>query len=259
MAGQVVEHVLSLSPLQRRMQANEVVPIDKLTAFPTIQERLLRHEPLQYVLGVAHFAGLELEVTRATLIPRPETEELVALILQEQRGKAGIQVLDIGTGSGCIPLALAQGLPGSCLTAVDISAEALIVARRNAARYSVSIEFQQLDILHAAPRIPAPLDVLVSNPPYVLEQERPLMRANVLDYEPAAALFVPDNDPLLFYRRIAELGTTLIRPGGSIYFEINEQYAAETVRLLTAMGYQQATAHADLFGKMRIARATWPV
>ncbi|WP_152981522.1 hypothetical protein [Hymenobacter sp. AT01-02] len=93
----------------------------------------------------------------------------------------------------------------------------------------------------------------------MLEQERPLMRANVLDYEPAAALFVPDNDPLLFYRRIAELGTTLIRPGGNIYFEINEQYAAETVRLLTALGYQQATAHADLFGKMRIARATWPV
>ncbi len=173
MAGQVVEHVLSLSPLQRRMQANEVVPIDKLTAFPAIQERLLRHEPLQYVLGVAHFAGLELEVTRATLIPRPETEELVALILQEQRGKAGIQVLDIGTGSGCIPLALAQGLPGSCLTAVDISAEALIVARRNAARCSVSIEFQQLDILHAAPRIPAPLDVLVSNPPTCWSRSAP--------------------------------------------------------------------------------------
>ncbi|GAB2795093.1 release factor glutamine methyltransferase [Hymenobacter luteus] len=257
-AGQVLEHLLVLTPLQRRVRGSEPVPADTLAALEPLRARLLRHEPLQYVLGRAHFAGLELEVTPATLIPRPETEELVALIAEEQRGRAGLHVLDVGTGSGCIPLALAQQLVAPHLTAVDVSAEALAVARRNAATYEVIVDFQQVDILREEPRLAAPLEVLVSNPPYVLEQERPLMRPNVLDYEPATALFVPNHDPLLFYRRIAQLGTCMLKPDGAVYFEINEQFAAETLALLQGLGYQAAEARPDLFGRPRLVRATWP-
>jgi release factor glutamine methyltransferase len=201
---------------------------------------------------------MTLEVTPATLIPRPETEELVQLIIKECRQVQS--VLDVGTGSGCIPLALCRALLPMQVTAVDISAEALAVARRNAIRYGCEIDFQQLDILQNTPRgiEPRTLDVLVSNPPYVLEKERPLMRPNVLNFEPATALFVPDNDPLLFYRRIAALGTTLLRPGGGLYFEINEQYAADTVDLLTGLGYAAVAARPDMFDKERLVRATWP-
>lgn len=258
-AGMVLEHLLQLTPLQRRMQADAPVPPEVAAQLPALQERLLHHEPMQYVLGVAHFAGLELEVTPATLIPRPETEELVQLIIEEQRHRPALSVLDVGTGSGCIPLALCQALEPTRTVAVDISGEALAVARRNASRYGCEIDFQQLDILTQTPAAiaPASLDVLVSNPPYVLENERPLMRPNVLNYEPATALFVPDHDPLLFYRRIAELGTTLLRPGGALYFEINEQYAGPTLDLLTGLGYTQVAARPDIFGKPRLVRASW--
>ena len=260
MAGMVAEHLLALSPLQRRMQAGEPVPAAVLDQVPALRARLLRHEPLQYVLGVAHFAGLELEVTPATLIPRPETEELVQLIIDEQRGRPGLTLLDVGTGSGCIPLALSQALSPARAVGIDISAAALAVARRNAAKYACTIDFEQVDILTAEPATvaPASLHILVSNPPYVLENERPLMRANVLDYEPATALFVPDHDPLLFYRRIAELGRRYLRPGGGLYFEINEQYAAAMVTLVAGLGYAAVAARADMFGRDRLLRATWP-
>ncbi|UYZ62128.1 peptide chain release factor N(5)-glutamine methyltransferase [Hymenobacter weizhouensis] len=258
MAGQLLEHLLHLTPLQRRMQAQEPVPEEILAQLAPLRERLLRHEPLQYVLGTAHFAGLELEVTPATLIPRPETEELVQLLVQEQQGRSGLHVLDVGTGSGCIAVALALALPGSQVTAVDVSGEALAVARRNAARHGAAVHFQQLDVLAAMPNLPAPLDVLVSNPPYVLEAERAQMRPNVLAYEPATALFVPNHDPLLFYRRIAELGRQVLRPGGGLYFEINEQYGPATQALVQELGYTEAGLVADLFGKLRFVRATWP-
>ncbi|WP_170172573.1 peptide chain release factor N(5)-glutamine methyltransferase [Hymenobacter rigui] len=256
-AGQVLEHLLGLTPLQRRMQAQDPVDESRLPELPAIRARLLCQEPLQYVLGVAHFAGLELEVTPATLIPRPETEELVELIAREQEGRMGLQVLDVGTGTGCIPLALAGRLPGARLTAVDVSGEALAVARRNAGRYQVAVDFQQVDILTQMPQLSTPLDVLVSNPPYVLESEQPFMRSNVLDYEPATALFVPDHDPLRFYRRIATLGGQLLAAGGALYFEINEQFAPETVALLQGLGYRDTAIHADIFGKNRMVRASW--
>lgn len=259
-AALVLEHLLEISPLQRRMQADAPVPEAVAGLLPAIEARLLRHEPVQYVLGIAHFAGLELEVTPATLIPRPETEELVQLIVTEQRGRGtALSILDVGTGSGCIPVALCRELEPARTVAVDISGEALAVARRNATRYGCEIDFQQLDILTQAPGgiAPGTLDVLVSNPPYVLEQERPLMRANVLDYEPATALFVPDHDPLLFYRRIAQIGTKLLQPDGTLYFEINEQYAPETVALVAGLGYKSIEARLDIFDKARMVRATW--
>ena len=257
-AALATEHLLHLDPLQRRMRAQEPVPAAIQSQLPALQARLLAHEPVQYVLGVAHFAGMELEVTPATLIPRPETEELVRLIGQEQGARWGLRVLDVGTGSGCLAVALARALPGAEVLAVDISAEALAVARRNAARYAPRVVFEQVDILREVPNglVPGTLDVLVSNPPYVRESERPLMRANVLAWEPPTALFVPDHDPLLFYRRLVALGAELLHPGGSIYLEINEALGPETAALLTEQDFSAVRIEADMFGRPRMVRGT---
>ena len=256
-AALVTETLLDLSPLQRRMQAAAPVPAEVATQLPNLVARLLAHEPVQYVLGTAHFAGMELEVTPATLIPRPETEELAQLIAQEQAGRAGLTVLDVGTGSGCLALAVAQALHPARTVAVDISTEALAVARRNAARYAPEVEFQQLDILSATPGIaPGTLDVLVSNPPYVRASERAQMRENVLAWEPETALFVPDTDPLVFYRRLAELATSLLRPGGAVYLEINEALGTETAALFSETAFTAVKVVVDFFGRVRFVRAT---
>lgn len=257
-AALVVEHLLDMDSLQRMMDAQQPVPEAALAALPALQTRLLAHEPVQYVLGTAYFEGMALEVTPATLIPRPETEELVRAITQERGQQARQQVLDVGTGSGCLALALARALPGSEVLAVDISEGALAVARRNGARYAPAVAFQQVDILAGLPVgiAAGSLDVLVSNPPYVRESERPEMRDNVLAWEPATALFVPDEDPLLFYRRLAEVGRELLKPGGGLYLEINEALGADTAQLLDGKGFAEVRVLADMFGKERIVRGT---
>ncbi len=258
-AALVTEHLLGLSPLQRRMQAAAPVPVAVAAALPPLQARLLAHEPVQYVLGTAHFAGLELEVTPATLIPRPETEELVQLIARAHAGQPGLRLLDVGTGSGCLGIALARELARPArVVAVDISAEALAVAGRNAARYAPLVELQLVDILRELPAglPPGSLDILVSNPPYVRESERPLMRENVLAWEPPTALFVPDNDPLLFYRRLGEVGQLLLRPGGGLYLEINEALSDETQALLRGQGYAAVRGVNDMFDRPRMVVAT---
>jgi len=255
-AALVTETLLGLNPLQRRMQAAAPVPAEVAARLPDIQARLLAHEPVQYVLGTAHFAGMDLEVSPATLIPRPETEELAQLIAQEQAGRRGLTVLDVGTGSGCLALAVAQALRPARTVAVDISEEALAVARRNAARYAPEVEFQQFDILANTPTIkPGTLDVLVSNPPYVRDSERAQMRENVLDWEPATALFVPDADPLLFYKRLAELARVLLRPAGVVYLEINEALGTETAALFTETDFAAVRVVDDFFGRSRFVRA----
>ena len=256
-AGLVFKQLLHLDGLPFILAARQEVAPDSLAQIPALQARLLAHEPVQYVLGTAHFAGMELEVTPATLIPRPETEELVRLIEREQAGRPGRRVLDVGTGSGCLALALARALPGAEVLAVDISAEALAVARRNAAAWAPTVAFQQVDILHQKPAglAPGTLDVLVSNPPYVRESERADMRENVLAWEPATALFVPDEDPLLFYRRLAEIGAQLLVADGVAYLEINEMLGAETAALFTAQGFADVRVVVDMFGKPRMMRA----
>ncbi len=257
-AALVAEHLLGFSPLQRRMQAHAPVPAPVRARLPALQARLLAHEPVQYVLGTAHFAGLELAVTPATLIPRPETEELVQLVARAHAGRPGLRLLDVGTGSGCLAIAISLELLDSQALAVDISPEALAVARRNAARYAPAVAFEQVDILRALPvgAAPGSLDILVSNPPYVRESERALMRENVLAWEPATALFVPDDDPLLFYRRLAAVGRELVRPGGSIWLEINEELGAETAALFDAAAYEEVAVLADFLGRPRFVRAT---
>ncbi|MBO2010407.1 peptide chain release factor N(5)-glutamine methyltransferase [Hymenobacter negativus] len=257
-AALVVEHLLQMDAMERMMEAQQPIAEGTEAAFEPLLVRLLAHEPVQYVLGTAYFADMELEVTPATLIPRPETEELVHLIKQEQAGHTGLSVLDVGTGSGCLALALANLLPEAQVLAVDISAEALAVARRNAARFAPAVAFEQVDILHGLPAgiPPGTLDVLVSNPPYVRESERPEMRDNVLAWEPATALFVPDEDPLLFYRRLAEVGRELLKESGNIYLEINEALGPETAALLVAQGFKDVKILPDMFGKTRMVRGT---
>jgi release factor glutamine methyltransferase len=254
----VVEHLLKIDALQRMMDAQVLVPAEALAALPPLQARLLAHEPVQYVLGEAFFEEMTLEVTPATLIPRPETEELVRAIRMEQPRRSGLRVLDVGTGSGCLALALARLLPQSEVFAVDISDAALAVARRNAARYAPSVMFQQVDILQELPVgiAPGSLDILVSNPPYVRESERTSMRENVLAWEPATALFVPDEDPLLFYRRLSEIGHELLASGGGLYLEINEALGPETAALLEQRGYIDVRVQDDMFGKPRVVRGT---
>ncbi|MDQ2769757.1 MAG: peptide chain release factor N(5)-glutamine methyltransferase [Bacteroidota bacterium] len=256
----IFQHLTRLEGLPFLMAARDAAAPDVLAGLPALQARLLAHEPVQYVLGTAHFAGMALEVTPDTLIPRPETEELVQLIEREQASRPGRRVLDVGTGSGCLALALARALPGAEVLAVDISAEALAVARRNAAVWAPAVQFQQVDILAAMPAglAAGTLDVLVSNPPYVRASERALMRANVLAWEPATALFVPDDDPLLFYRRLAEIGAQLLAPSGVAYLEINEALGTETAELFTAQGFVDAEVINDMFGRPRMVRAARP-
>jgi release factor glutamine methyltransferase len=253
----VLEHVLQKSRMQLSLAQQQEVNPEQETQLRQMVQRLQRQEPVQYVLGVAHFYGLELQVDERVLIPRPETEELVDLVLREHKGLQGLQVLDICAGSGCIPLALAANLPNAQVYGLEVSAGALEVARANAAKYSLQVSWLQADIFEPVPRIhPASLDIITSNPPYVLEEEKEQMRENVLQYEPHLALFVPDQDPLKFYRRITGVALQLLKKGGKLYFEVNERYGRDVKELLLAAGFAQAQVVQDLFGKDRIVWGT---
>ena len=218
-------------------------------------ERLKKQEPIQYILGYSDFCGLRFKVTPATLIPRPETSELVEWIASEATGKESI--LDIGTGSGCIAVSLASKMPQSTVTAWDISHEALAVAAENSKANGQAVTFEQVDILAYEPT-GEQFDIIVSNPPYIKENEKEAMYANVLDWEPHTALFVPDNDPLLFYRAIAEKGLTLLKPGGRLYFEINRAHGKETMEMLAALGYTNIELRKDFAENERMIKAVKP-
>jgi len=253
---EVLEHVLQQNRVQLSLNQLQVVTITQQEQLQTIVDRLLKHEPLQYVLGVAHFYGLELQVNTSVLIPRPETEELVDLVIKEHRTQQNLRIMDICTGSGCIPIALAENLKTEAVYGLEVSEGALEVAKANAAKYKQTINWLHQDIFEDVQTIaPASLDIITSNPPYVLEEEQQLMRANVLEYEPHLALFVPDTDPLKFYKRIAIVGYSLLKPGGKLYFEINERYGKETCDVLLQAGFTEAKVVQDLFGKDRMVRA----
>lgn len=217
-------------------------------------KQLSEHRPLQYVLGETEFFGLPFKVDENVLVPRPETEELVRWIIRDS-GNEPVRMLDIGTGSGAIAVSVARNCPASMVTAVDISAGALGVARENALRNGVEVDFSEMDILNAEPA--GKFDVVVSNPPYVRELEKEAMRRNVLDYEPETALFVPDHDPLLFYRRIVEVSTRVLQSGGRLYFEINEEFGQETAALMRSHGFFDVEIRKDMFEKDRMVRGRW--
>ena len=216
--------------------------------------RLQKNEPIQYIIGIESFFGLTFEVNPNVLIPRPETQELVSWIIEDYQSDESIRILDIGTGSGCIPISLAKQLSKAEVESWDISEGALEVASRNCERNGVKVLLRQKDVLKAAPEGDL-YDVIVSNPPYITNKEKADMEANVLDWEPSLALFVPDEDPLLFYRKIAQLGCDMLKGGGSLYFEINRAYGEETILMLKELGYAQIELKKDSWGNDRMIKA----
>ena len=244
--------LLGVSQMAFYMKDDIALTAEQEASLDNAIERLKKHEPIQYILGYSDFCGLRFKVTPATLIPRPETSELVEWIANEANGTESI--LDIGTGSGCIAVSLASKLPKSSVSAWDISAEALAVATENSKANGYAVTFKQVDILAYEPTNEQ-FDIIVSNPPYIKEVEKEDMEANVLHWEPHTALFVPDSDPLLFYRTIAEKATKMLRPSGKLYFEINRAYGKETVDMLSALGYTDIELRKDFADNDRMIRA----
>jgi release factor glutamine methyltransferase len=260
MARWLLTDVFGLSTLELYGGKDRIFSANEQKHLADILQRLQNYEPLQYVVGHAPFDGMELEVSPDVLIPRPETAELVAWMADDAQSTAGQEppspcILDIGTGSGCIPIALARRLPQARLTAWDVSEAALQVARRNASAQQVCIQFERQDVLAVQDAGGRQFDVVVSNPPYICQKERLQMERNVTDWEPGLALFVPDDDPLLFYRHIARLGLRILRPDGLLYFEINQAYGTDTMRMLAGLGYRDITLKKDMEGNDRMIKA----
>ena len=251
----ITTELLGVSQMAYFLKDNITLTAEQEALLDNAIERLKKQEPIQYILGYSDFCGLRFKVTPATLIPRPETSELVERNASEATGKQSI--LDIGTGSGCIAVSLAHKLPQSEVTAWDISNEALAVATENSKANGQAVTFEQVDILAYQPT-GEQFDIIVSNPPYIKENEKEAMHSNVLDWEPHTALFVPDNDPLLFYRTIAEKGLTLLKPGGSLYFEINRAHGKETMEMLESLGYTNIELRKDFAENDRMIRAVKP-
>lgn len=248
-----VRYGLTLSDLL--MGRDSSVPQDELEQ---IAIRLERQEPVQYILGQTDFCGRMFVVNKHVLIPRPETAELCQWIVLGNGLQGCKKILDIGTGSGCIAITLAAEMPEAEVTARDISEEALKVAEENAKRTNVHVKFEQVDILHLPSSIlhlTSAFDLIVSNPPYICNKERETMEANVLEHEPHTALFVPNDDPLLFYRAIAQYGQTALKEGGWLYFEINPLYAEPLQDMLSKMSYHDIEIKEDQYGKQRMIRA----
>ena len=219
----------------------------------SILQRLEKYEPIQYIEGKKYFSGREFLVRQGVLIPRPETEELVELAAQACKPNA--KILDIGTGSGCIAISLSKKLPEAEVHAWDISEVALEVAKQNNEQLKASVHFEQHDILTYKPTEEEAFELIISNPPYITESEKIEMEANVLQWEPSIALFVPDNDPLLFYRRIGELSLQMLAPNGKLFFEINCAYGEATKQLLQHQGYKNILIKKDISGNDRFVYA----
>ena len=237
------------------LNSNDTVTESELLKFNFAIKDLKQNKPIQYILGKADFYGLKFLVSKHVLIPRPETEELVDLIIKATGTSPPISILDIGTGSGCIPIALKKNLQSTNLYALDISFEALEVAKQNAIMNNVHIDFFQHDILSAGSQLPdqdIKFNIIVSNPPYICISEKEQMQKNVLDYEPHIALFVSDNDPLLFYKMIADFALKHLKQNGKLYFEINRAFGLETKLMLENKGFKNVLLIKDLNNNNRI-------
>jgi len=256
----LLEKEASVDAVSYYADKDRKIPPSVLTSLHMALDRLSRHEPLEYVLETADFAGLKLLVDNRVLVPRPETEELVEWILhdvREQGGNTPTRILDLCTGSGCIAIALAKAWPLSHIEGWDVSTEALTVAAINAKNNKTNIRFNCVDVLSAKPSVDESdvYDLIASNPPYVCRSESSDMAPNVLDYEPHLALFVEDEDPLIFYSAIARFGKKCLKPRGLLYVEINGQLGEQTTCLFKEEGYLDVTLKKDLFGKDRFVKA----
>jgi release factor glutamine methyltransferase len=240
------EEILSI-PKSKLIIEDIDLSVDKINSLHNCLERLKKHEPIQYVLGKTLFMGMNFKVNPSVLIPRPETEELVNIILKNELGNKTI--LDIGSGSGCIAISLAKHYPNAKVTALDLSEDAIELSKMNAKENDVNLEFINADILNF--KSDKKYDIIVSNPPYVLELEKKQMSKNVLDYEPELALFVKNDDPLQFYKAILDFSKNTLNKNGKIYFEINEKYKDEIKDLAYYYGYSNVDCKLDVFGKYR--------
>jgi release factor glutamine methyltransferase len=250
----LAEDLLDLKTHDLLLKSEANLDSKKLRHFKKAQSRLEAQEPIQYILGYTQFFGLRFKVNTSVLIPRPETEELVEWILEDQKvSKSQLSILDLGTGSGCIPIALAKHLPQAEFKALDISAEALKLAELNSKDNTTKIEFVQTDLL-TLEHFPENIDIVVSNPPYVKFNEQAQMQDNVLKNEPHLALFVKDSDPLIFYRRIAEL-TSKMTKRPLVYVEINQYLAEETRQLFQSFGFKSLELRKDFRGNYRMLKA----
>lgn len=240
------------------LNGDRTVSEPSASRFDGILARLMRHEPLQYILGETYWHGLTLRVTPDVLIPRPETSELVDIIADAERGRSDLRVIDLCTGSGCIAVALALTLPFPEVTAVDISDAALAVAAANASLCRARVRCVRADVLGPLPFPDRSADIIVSNPPYVAESEKKDMSPNVLDFEPALALFVPDADPLRYYTAIARSARSVLVPGGRLYFEINPLFADPLEAMLRAEGYVSVSVINDIHRRKRFVKCSLP-
>ncbi|QAA80675.1 peptide chain release factor N(5)-glutamine methyltransferase [Aequorivita sp. H23M31] len=256
---------LNLTRLEIALNPKIQISDENQNRFKEAIARLEKEEPIQYIIGESEFYGMIFKVNNSTLIPRPETEELVEWIISENnyedRNIPILKILDIGTGSGCIAISLAKNLMNSEITAVDISEDALKVAQENARKNNVEVNFLQMNILesdifsYSTRTFEDKYDIIVSNPPYVRELEKSEMHPNVLNYEPETALFVKDDEPLLFYKTISALAKNSLKQNGKLYFEINEQYGRELLEFLKGEGFINIEIRKDIYGKDRMVKS----
>ncbi|TYP99061.1 release factor glutamine methyltransferase [Tenacibaculum adriaticum] len=251
----LIENKLGLQLVDIFVKQDYNIPSDKILDLNKVLECLKKEVPIQYILGETEFYGLPFIVNENVLIPRPETEELVSWVLEEAKNKKkDISILDIGTGSGCIPISIKKNLPNSVVFAIDVSDKALIVARQNAEVNKIKINFLKQDILQVN-NLQQTFDIIISNPPYIRELEKKEINNNVLKNEPHLALFVSDENPLIFYKKIAELAKNHLNPNGILLFEINQYLGKETEQMLKEKGFKNVMLKKDLFGKDRMIKA----
>ncbi|MDB4048147.1 peptide chain release factor N(5)-glutamine methyltransferase [Polaribacter sp.] len=254
----LMEEKLKLQRIDTVLKPDFLITEKNLIDLKNIVKRLQKEEPIQYILGNTEFYGLPFLVNENTLIPRTETEELIAWVIDEIKVLTNnkiteLSILDIGTGTGCIPISLAKNLTSLNISAIDISTEALLIAKQNAILNKVTIEFIELDILNAE-SLPQEYDIIISNPPYVRELEKKEIKNNVLENEPHLALFVADENPLIFYNKIADLAKQQLSKNGMLFFEINQYLGKETVNMLAEKGFKNIQLKKDLFGNDRMIK-----
>jgi release factor glutamine methyltransferase len=255
MVNIIIEEVTGWDALHQNIHKNDALEPSQIEQLDHYVEQLLNGKPLQYIIQKAWFLGKAYFVNEAVLIPRPETEELVEWIIEyAQIINKPLSILDIGTGSGCIPISLKLAIPNAHITAIDISKEALAIAEQNAANYHTEIEWIAQDILQTK-QLKDRYDIMVSNPPYIPLREKVAMQKQVADHEPEIALFVPDQFPLIFYSKIAHIGKSALKPNGQLFFEIHYDQGEAIIALLNEMGYH-AELRQDIFGKDRMVRAS---